>query len=655
MYNANLVTSKKIERLLVKGSISDPADKGRSTIHTSLLSPNGINNRGKTQKLLLSPDGLNNRSKTQNLLQKKTSNLVLNNDVAMRIASSLNIKDIIKTIYQESSRLVDTTNFALAIYDDQTDALAFPLVLYQGRRKKPFLVKRSHIRGLVSDTLTRQRSFRKSDLLTPAQSAPYDPIRPTHPIRSWLSVPIHIPLHPQENARGAIIVWSHQPHAFTQQQALKLSALGLPAAIAIRSVQLHQTGQRQALELAVINDIVQTLASTLQLNEVLNRIMELVEGMLKVQAGAVLLTDQATQELTFQVAIGETKTIEPFRILKGNSLASHVAWTGKKPELITKVSQANRPYLELASYLQVEPRNCLYVPLTLKEQVIGVLAVINKTEGTFTQSDLNLLTSIAVYAAIAIDNARLYESMLAERDRALTIEEQARQDLARLLHDGPTQLVSALKMRLDYCQKIWQKEPTLLEEEFEAMNEIVDDAISQMRTRLIELLPPDLTESGQGLGAAIRTFMERKQQETPKTKMVANIMSHLANDHIARQDPQVEKVLFKIMQETVNNAIKHANASYIAVHLEETPDTLRLLIEDNGQGFDYEATMTNYGKRASLGMINIQDRAEAMGSDLAINTAPGKGTRISLEVPKSKTKRLQNRGTGLLTPVDNLR
>jgi signal transduction histidine kinase len=588
-----------------------------------------------------------------NYLLIQSSDLASVDSAGLKIASSLNLKEFLTTLYRESSRLVDTANFALTIYDEQSDTLTFPLILYQRRRAKPFTVRRSHIRGLIGKVLDKRLPLLIPDILQGDSPIQYEPIRPKQLVRSWLGVPLWNPLRSQESPRGAIIIWSDQVNAFSRVQAHRLAALAPPAAIALSSIQLYQTGQRRALELAVINDVAQTLASTLQLDEVLSRMMELVEGMLKVEAGALLLTDPIRQELVFQVALGgleQTKAIKPFRLSKGQNIASYVALIGQKPVLMTRVGPEKQRFIVLASYLQVEPRNCLYVPLVLKEQVIGVLAVMNKTEGTFTQNDVGLLTSIATYAAIAIDNARLHESVLAERDRVIEVEEQVRRELARDLHDGPTQLVSGIIMRLDHCQTALHQDPARLPAEMAAMQKMGHQTIHQMRTMLVQLLPLELEQHGQGLAAALRVLLERRQKEITATKLTLKFTSCQPNHHISRQEPQVEKAIFNIVHETVNNALKHARAGQILVHLEETPDLLCALITDNGQGFDVARTMENYARRGSLGMINIKERAEAIGGELSIVSQPGRGTQISLTVPTSKTERLRKRGTtGTLT------
>lgn len=636
-------------------------------MQTKLLDPNNQDNSGNGKSISFS-----NKSSSkihtvplvapympQHQFQARSQDKVPPfNNIGLKIAFSQSFKEVMGTVYLECSRWINTDNFALAIYDDQTDSLTFPLVIDQGQRRKPFLVQQSHLRGLISDTLTQRIPICMPDLFHLDQPASYAPLRPKNPIRSWLSIPIYNPLRPQEDAQGVIIAWSDKTNAFSREQLDQLAYLGPPTAIAIRNIQMNQINQRRALELAVINDIVQTLASTLKLDEVLARIMELVEGMFKVEGGALLLTDPATDELVFQVALGtqnRAQSVKPFRLSKGQNIASYVALIGKKSVLLTKVTPEKRPFINLASHLQIEPRNCLYVPLILKEHVIGVIGVMNKTEGTFTKNDLGLLESIATYAAIAINNARLHEDVLIERDRVMGVEEQVRKKVAGDLHDGPTQLISSIQMRLDFCQKAIDENPKMLPTEFTKMKELAERAIHQMRTMLVELLPLDLEHHGQGLAEALRVLLSRRQEEIKTPQLRLNIKSNQPGNRLSRQDLGVEKAIFIIIQETVNNAIKHARANQITVDIKETGAALQIQIIDDGQGFDASDMQRNYAQRASLGMISIQERAQAIGGELTINTAPNRGTRISLNIPKLKAERLRKRSkTGHLTLPSHL-
>ena len=99
------------------------------------------------------------------------------------------------------------------------------------------------------------------------------------------------------------------------------------------------------------------------------------------------------------------------------------------------------------------------------------------------------------------------------------------------------------------------------------------------------------------------------------------------------------------MQEAVNNALKHAQASTISVQLKETPTALYVMISDDGQGFEVDSVMSNYEQRGSLGMVNMRERATLIGGELMLQSAPGRGTRLTVYVPTATQERLERRAT----------
>ncbi|MBE7552183.1 MAG: GAF domain-containing sensor histidine kinase [Anaerolineales bacterium] len=565
-------------------------------------------------------------------------------NIGVAVGSSLDLKEVIKTLYKESRRLIDTSNFAIVLYDALTETLTFRLMVDQGKVIKPMTVKLAEDRGLTGRVLTSQAPLLISDFPR-AKNGNSDSNQPDKYIRSWLGVPILNPVVENDSAQGVIATWSYKPHAFNDHDLWLLSAIATQAAIAIRNARLFESSQRRAAEMVLLNDVARTLSSTLQLDEVLTRIMQQVEGMLNVEAGSLLLTDPATGELVFQIALGDkADEVKPFRIPRGQGIAGEVALTGN-PLMIANVDEDKRHFKVLDQTTNFLTRNILCVPLVLYDQIIGVLEVMNKREGNFTQNDLELLSSIASYAAIAIQNARLHQSVLAERDKVIEAEEEARKKLARDLHDGPTQLVAGIKMSLDFSKKALEKEPSLLPKELAYMQELADRATHQMRTMLFELRP--LVLETQGLGAALQVFLERRQQditgETPKLALKIET-SHPGGD-ISRQDGKVEAAIFAIVQETVNNAIKHAQARNIVVQLTETATAVYTVIKDDGKGFDVDQVMNNYEQRGSLGMINLKERTQLIGGELSIRSAPGHGTRITIQVPKEDSERLRKRNT----------
>jgi signal transduction histidine kinase len=633
----------------------------------------------------------NNHNHTESHMVKRLNNelreITTLYNIGVALNSSLNSKEVIWALYKETSRLVDTSNFGLAIFDPYNQALNFMLVFDRGQRLTPFSVKIGAEPDLAGYVLATQSPILVKDLRKSNRQFEVARQYPDKQICSWVGVPIINPALPNETAQGAIMLWHRQPNVFTNHHVWLLSAVGTQASIAIRNARLFESSQRKAMEMsrlkdsatervqemetlkeqaqrkaeemAFLNDVARTLSASLNLEKVLTTIMERVEELLDVEAGSLLLTDVTTGDLVFQIALGEkADQVKPFRVPKGQGIAGQVAQSGK-PLIIADAGQDERHFKALDEKTQFQTRNMLTVPLILHHQTIGVLQVLNKKDGDFNQNDVDLLSSIASYAAIAIENARLYQSLETEHNKTIEAELEARKELARDLHDGPTQLVAAIQMNLDFAKKALEKDPSLLSGALDEMYDLAARASHQMRTLLFELRP--LVLESEGLGAALQVFLERRQKditENQNTKLRLKIETNNPGGDISRQDGKVEATIFAIVQEVVNNAIKHAQASNIIVELKETEEGIGATITDDGQGFNLEEVMRNYETRGSLGMINLRERAESVGGEFTMESKIGQGTYTSIFIPNEKAEqdKLKKKRvtTGMLTLPPNI-
>jgi len=404
--------------------------------------------------------------------------------------------------------------------------------------------------------------------------------------------------------------------------------------------QREQHGQQDALtrslekrvrELEILNEMSTSLSSTLDLDKVLTLIMERINAVLRVEAGSLLLIDEETGELVFQIALGEkAEGVKPFRLQMGQGIAGHVAQSGE-PLMISDAQKDRRHYKEVDVITDFLTKSILCVPMIVKGKVIGVIEIMNKLEGDFTESDLTLLSSIATYAAVAIENAWLHQSVLAERDRVVAAQEEVQKELARDLHDGPTQLVASMLMRLDFVKKALTRDPLLVEKEIEQLIELGQRSSQQMRTLLFELRP--LALETQGLVPALETFLTRRQKEEAGTTLHLEVKTERGDDQLTRRDPKDEAAIFAIVQEAVHNALKHAHADNIWVRLAEQGGELMVVVWDDGVGFDAAAMESDYEQRGSLGMVNIRERAELIGGHLTLKSVPGQGTEVMVRAP----------------------
>ncbi|MDH4137890.1 MAG: GAF domain-containing protein, partial [Anaerolineae bacterium] len=286
--------------------------------------------------------------------------------------------------------------------------------------------------------------------------------------------------------------------------------------------------EKRVEELAILNEMSTSLSSTLDLDEVLTLIMERINAVLRVEAGSLLLIDDEAGELVFEIALGEkAEGVKPFRLPIGQGIAGHVAQSGE-PLMISDAQKDRRHYKAVDVITDFLTTSMLCVPMIFKGKIIGVIEIMNKLEGDFTESDLTLLNSIATYAAIAIENARLHQSVLAERDRVVVAQEEVQKNLARDLHDGPTQLVAGMLMRLDFVKKALTRDPSLVEEEMVQLMELGQRASHQMRTLLFELRP--LILDTQGLVPALETFLTRRQKEETGTALHLEVRTERGDD-----------------------------------------------------------------------------------------------------------------------------
>ena len=267
--------------------------------------------------------------------------------------------------------------------------------------------------------------------------------------------------------------------------------------------------------------------------------------------------------------------------------------------------------------------NAAFAPLTIKDHVSGTLVVIDKLGGAaeFNQDDLDLLVGFANQAAIAIDNAQLYQ-----KAQTLAVAEE-RSRLARELHDAVTQTLFSASLIAEAVPSAWEKDPNQGRELLQELRGLSRGALAEMRTLLLELRPASLLETQ--LEELLRQLGEAASGRE-------GIPVDVIVEGKASLPPEVHIALYRIAQEALNNVVKHARASHVMIHLRYTKEErseknqedkygVRLAIKDDGRGFDVIQTPHH-----RLGLEIMQERAQAIGAKLSIDTHPGKGTQVNV-------------------------
>jgi signal transduction histidine kinase len=266
-------------------------------------------------------------------------------------------------------------------------------------------------------------------------------------------------------------------------------------------------------------------------------------------------------------------------------------------------------------------------PLRSGFNVYGAMLFAHPDPNYFTRERCGLLDIIGRQAVIAVQNARLYQDLVEEKERMVEVQEEARKKLARDLHDGPTQSVAALAMRINLARRMLTKDVKEATQELVKIEELAHRTTKEIRHMLFTLRP--LILESQGLSAALHAIAE-KMRETYTQNVIINVdETVLENMEMGKQG-----VIFYIIEEATNNARKHASAPHIWVRLRPFETGVALLeIEDDGIGFDVAAMNKSYDKRGSLGMINLRERTELVNGLLNVDSSPGKGTRVQVYIP----------------------
>ena len=273
-------------------------------------------------------------------------------------------------------------------------------------------------------------------------------------------------------------------------------------------------------------------------------------------------------------------------------------------------------------------KSFLCIPLRAGFDNFGALLFGSDTPNAFTQDHGELLTALGVQATLALQNAVLYSNLIQEKERIVDLDEEARKKLARDLHDGPTQSVAAITMRMSYILKLFQKSPQQVPEEIKKVEELARRTTTEIRHMLFTLRP--LVLESQGMSAALNQLADKMYDMYGQA--VAVRVERGVED---RLDYQQQGVIFYIVEEAVNNARKHAQAKLISVSAMQQNDMAIVQIADNGVGFDIAKIKAGYESRAnaSLGMINMRERAELLDGSLSMDSVIGKGTTITLVLP----------------------
>lgn len=419
---------------------------------------------------------------------------------------------------------------------------------------------------------------------------------------------------------------------FTSDDVCFLQAVANVLALAIDRVEAQQLLERRVAERTRdierrhqvadrLHEILTILNSNHTLDEILDYILAQACQLLGA-VGAIYHLDNQTAMLNIRSAYGLDADEAGVNLPVAWSVVEQAVLKRQPVKLSDTIAcLSNHDDSEDTSQMQaglMVPASCyralLAVPLIVKADVYGAIILYYREPKEFSKEEVRLVTALSDQAALAIANARL---VAAAQGKAVLEE---RQRLARDLHDSVAQALYSVILHAEAGTRLLVSgDDATVADYLREMQGTAQEALTEMRLLIFALRPPVLDQ--EGLVAALRARLEAVEGR-------ANLQTEFTVDGVGRLPPLIEQALYRIAQEVLNNALKHAHAKRITVLLQQVQTGVMLEIIDDGVGFDPVTAQDKGG----LGLLGIEERVAQLGGRLILQSAPGTGTQVRVEI-----------------------
>jgi signal transduction histidine kinase len=540
-------------------------------------------------------------------------------EVGRTLVSELDLESVLRRLLETARELTGARYAALGILDEGKEELERFITVGIDEDTRRAIGPLPRGRGVLGELIRIPEPLRLADVTAHPRSYGFPPGHPA--MTTFLGVPVAV----RGEAYGNLYLTDKENGVeFSEDDEQLVVVLSEWAAVAIDNARLYQRVERRRAELerAVRGlEATSAIARAVGFETDLERVLELIvkRGRAMSDARSLLVLLQEGGALRVAAAAGEVgSTPIGTEIPAEGTLAGTVLTTGAGElvaDLETRVGHGLDSVIAGA-------RSVVVVPLGFRGRARGVLIALDRMRDgpSFDRDDEHLLTSFAASAAIAIATAQAVSS---DRLRlSMRASESERSRWARELHDETLQELGALKLLLQTLEQA--DDPAAVRAAGRSIEQI-DLSIRNLQALITELRPAALDELG--LKPAIEGLLERTSATSGLIVESEIELAHARGGGPARLDPELEIAVYRLVQESLTNAVKHARAETVTVRLTQEKATIVVTVSDDGSGFDTRRADGGFG------LIGMQERVELVGGRLAIDSTPGKGTTVRAELP----------------------
>ncbi|MCD6426448.1 MAG: GAF domain-containing sensor histidine kinase [Anaerolineales bacterium] len=554
-------------------------------------------------------------SKTKKELEEQIGSLY---QASKDLVGDFSLETLLTRIVRLAQAQVQAEYAALAIRNEKGEVVNF---IHSGMSEEELhlLPHPPQGKGLLGELQQKHEVIRISNIIEDSRYSGFPQYHPA--MTSMLGVPITT----GEKILGQIYLTNKIGGAeFTLDDERLMKTLAAYAAVAITNTQLYANivEQDEALnqqyeDLTLIYELAQGISSTWNIKEIMSLTLKKVLYYLEVETGEIFLKDRGENDLRLALLRGDdfeafyTKTVFRF----GDGVVGKVAGLNKA---LVVTNLATDPRILRPAIVKAGFRSQVAIPLLAAREVVGVMNLSSKTERPYSIRELDLLTTIGMWAGTAIQNARLQE----QTKHIAVLEERER--IGMDLHDGVIQSLYSLGLTLDYVKAILEEDPEESMEKLNFATDGINSTIIDIRTYISDLRPRQMQEN--------LSFKENLEVLLQEFRKNSQITAEIEDNIEGRLDLNYNNTLtlFRIAQESLSNTARHSKAQNAELKLWEEDSQIYLEIIDNGEGFNIDKTEANLGH----GLANMQRRTRKAGGGIQIDSSPGNGTKVIAWVPK---------------------
>jgi len=534
-------------------------------------------------------------------------------EAGVAIASELSLDALLQRLVETAAELTGARYGALGVIDQGGSGLEHFVTTGVDAEMYAAISDPPQGLGILGALIQDAKPLRLHDLTQDSRSVGFPPNHP--PMRSFLGVPILL----RGVAYGNFYLTEKAGEEdFTDEDEELVTLLAGQSAVAIENARLYEAATNWSRQLESLNEVGNALATETDLDRLLDLVARRLQELLDARVLTVLLP-AGGEHLRVVAAAGEEG-----EELVGRTVARSASKSGRVLErgVSERVeSVLDDPDVDPDLTRLIGARTGLWVPLLVRGQAIGVIEAHDKLgpEPRFSDTDLRLAETFASRAAVAVDlSERIARDALR---RVVDAQELERRRLARELHDETGQALTSILLGLKSLEE------TLQTEESRAatarLRELVVATLQDVRRLAVELRPSALDDFG--LVAALEHLTSSFSEQTGIAVDFAVALGTEGSDE--RLPGEVETALYRIVQESLTNVIKHARARRVSIALTRMEGFVTAVVEDDGQGFDPDAGGNGFG------LIAMRERLSLLGGRLKIESSPGAGTTIAADVP----------------------